>query len=249
MINFLRKIRQNMLSNGSTSKYLKYAFGEILLVVIGILIALSINNWNEDRKADRMAMENYQNLLRSLEQDSVTVHDALQKSIIALGALEKIIPLKQNKELLELDEEKLNKYLIELTYAGRSFIPKSGVYNVLTSNNGFELIKSDKIKSMLINLYDYQYKTYEDVDGQIDEKYHNELASTIREKVGHVVQFTPELQVKVSGAKELFIQHYDELSAESRDIYGMLSYNRMFLLDIQKSIHELTSLIREELKE
>ncbi|MFC3881538.1 hypothetical protein ACFOSV_15190 [Algoriphagus namhaensis] len=166
-----------------------------------------------------------------------------------MGALEKIIPLNQNKELLELDEEKLNQYLIELTYAGRSFIPKSGVYNVLTSNNGFELIQSDKIKSMLINLYDYQYKTYEDVDGQIDEKYHNELASTIREKVGHVVQFRPELQVKVSGAKELFIQHYDELSAESRDIYGMLSYNRMFLLDIQKSIHELTSLIREELKE
>ncbi|MFC3881537.1 DUF6090 family protein [Algoriphagus namhaensis] len=48
-----------MISKGNTSKYLKYAFGEIVLVVIGILIALSINNWNEDRKADRVAMENY----------------------------------------------------------------------------------------------------------------------------------------------------------------------------------------------
>ena len=50
MIKFFRKIRQNSLMENKTGKYLKYAVGEILLVVIGILIALQINNWNEDRK-------------------------------------------------------------------------------------------------------------------------------------------------------------------------------------------------------
>ncbi|WP_411895202.1 DUF6090 family protein [Winogradskyella sp. A2] len=50
MIKFFRKIRQDLLSKGKTGKYLKYALGEIVLVVIGILIALSINNWNEDNK-------------------------------------------------------------------------------------------------------------------------------------------------------------------------------------------------------
>ena len=50
MIKFFRKIRQNLLSEGKTGKYLKYAIGEIFLVVIGILIALQINNWNEHRK-------------------------------------------------------------------------------------------------------------------------------------------------------------------------------------------------------
>jgi hypothetical protein len=49
MIKFFRKIRQNLLSEGKTGKYLKYAIGEIILVVIGILIALSINNWNKNR--------------------------------------------------------------------------------------------------------------------------------------------------------------------------------------------------------
>jgi len=46
MIKFFRKIRYQLLGEGKTGKYLKYAIGEILLVVIGILIALSINNWN-----------------------------------------------------------------------------------------------------------------------------------------------------------------------------------------------------------
>ncbi|HEY5688410.1 MAG TPA: DUF6090 family protein [Yeosuana sp.] len=50
MIKFFRKIRQNLLSEGKTSKYFKYAIGEIILVVIGILIALQINNWNQVRK-------------------------------------------------------------------------------------------------------------------------------------------------------------------------------------------------------
>ena len=49
MIKFFRKIRQNLLMENKTGKYFKYAIGEIVLVVIGILIALQINNWNENR--------------------------------------------------------------------------------------------------------------------------------------------------------------------------------------------------------
>ena len=51
MIKFFRKIRQNLLMRNKSGKYLKYAIGEIVLVVVGILIALQINNWNENRKA------------------------------------------------------------------------------------------------------------------------------------------------------------------------------------------------------
>jgi len=54
MINFFRKIRQRLLTENKFSKYLLYGIGEIILVVIGILIALSINNWNEDRKNDEV---------------------------------------------------------------------------------------------------------------------------------------------------------------------------------------------------
>ncbi|WP_223033794.1 DUF6090 family protein [Hanstruepera marina] len=52
MLKFFRRIRQNLLAENKTGKYLKYAIGEIILVVIGILIALQINNWNETRKTE-----------------------------------------------------------------------------------------------------------------------------------------------------------------------------------------------------
>ena len=69
MINFFRKIRYQLLGEGKTGKYLKYAIGEILLVVIGILIALSINNWNEERKKDKIEINILQELLSTLESD------------------------------------------------------------------------------------------------------------------------------------------------------------------------------------
>jgi len=53
MIKFFRKIRQNLLRENKTGKYFKYAIGEITLVVIGILIALQINNWNENIEKQR----------------------------------------------------------------------------------------------------------------------------------------------------------------------------------------------------
>ena len=58
MLKFFRNIRQRLLSDGKNSKYLKYAFGEIFLVVIGILIALQINNWNE-RNNQRNKLNTY----------------------------------------------------------------------------------------------------------------------------------------------------------------------------------------------
>ena len=54
MIKFFRKIRYNLMSKNKTGKYFKYAIGEILLVVIGILIALQINTWNQQRLSKKM---------------------------------------------------------------------------------------------------------------------------------------------------------------------------------------------------
>ncbi|WP_053970354.1 DUF6090 family protein [Mangrovimonas sp. ST2L15] len=76
MIKFFRKIRQNLLSEGKTGKYFKYAFGEIVLVVIGILIALSLNNWNEKRKSNNLLKIYEANIITELNQDLFDLNKA-----------------------------------------------------------------------------------------------------------------------------------------------------------------------------
>ncbi|MFT4696459.1 MAG: uncharacterized membrane protein YgaE (UPF0421/DUF939 family) [Urechidicola sp.] len=77
MLKFFRKIRQKMLTENKFSKYLIYAIGEIILVVIGILIALWINNWNNERIVDYQTT----NFLKSIKEDLIADTLAFDKRI------------------------------------------------------------------------------------------------------------------------------------------------------------------------
>ena len=78
MIKFFRHIRQNLIMENKTSKYLKYAIGEIVLVVIGILIALQINNWNEANNAKLKENATLKNFVQDLKSDSISYSLNLQ---------------------------------------------------------------------------------------------------------------------------------------------------------------------------
>ena len=77
MIKFFRKIRYDLMEKNKTGKYLKYAIGEIILVMIGILLALQVNPWNETRKTNREELE----LLVSLHNEFTFNRDELDRSI------------------------------------------------------------------------------------------------------------------------------------------------------------------------
>lgn len=77
MIKFFRTIRQNLLNAGKTTKYFKYALGEIVLVVIGILIALQINNWNENLKRRAEIQKALVALRNDLVQDTLLITEKL----------------------------------------------------------------------------------------------------------------------------------------------------------------------------
>ena len=71
MLRFLRRIRQRLLYEGKLKNYLSYAIGEIVLVVLGILIALQINNWNEEQKKLKLKDRYLESLLTDLKKDSL----------------------------------------------------------------------------------------------------------------------------------------------------------------------------------
>lgn len=78
MINFYRKIRQTLLVEGKTMKYFKYAIGEIILVVVGILIAVQINDWNENRKLKATLNNTLRDIAYDLEIDTTYANYIIQ---------------------------------------------------------------------------------------------------------------------------------------------------------------------------
>ena len=78
MIKFFRKIRQNLLMENKTGKYLKYAVGEIILVVIGILIALQINNWNQQRILEKQSQQVLLDLREEINENKTELERATE---------------------------------------------------------------------------------------------------------------------------------------------------------------------------
>jgi len=250
MIPFFRRIRRKLANDNQFLKYSRYAIGEIVLVVIGILIALQINTLNENRKSKKMANEVYTNLLTSLEQDAIEVQRTIDLLTKSLEAQRKLITSNSDQYGDEFNQNDLDNMLQEVSSGVMSFFPKTGVYELITSNNSMDLLQSEKIKPLLINLYDFQYKRYENVDAIIDNKYHYQIGSLIRKKIGYFGDYNSESEFKVikSVDRRLFNEHYKELISECQDIYGILSTGNNYLIQIRESINELIQLIKEELK-
>ena len=146
MIKFFRHIRQNLLMENKTSKYLKYAIGEIVLVVIGILIALQINNWNEERKSTKKEYE----IMTNLAEDFKNNLDNLERFI------DTIYPkwhfrLKQNISHIGLKENQLNEQIkrdIRWTGYYKTKIIDGSLNSILSSEK-LELFRDNKLKNML----------------------------------------------------------------------------------------------------
>ena len=114
MIKFFRHIRQRLLSENKFSKYLVYAIGEIVLVVIGILIALQINNWNENRKESKKEDQLIDVLITDLQSKKreFTTDLSIGKSIIRNADIS-IDYWKKHNEIDTLNLKFLLKYLAE----------------------------------------------------------------------------------------------------------------------------------------
>ena len=164
MIKFFRKIRQNLLSQGKTGMYFKYAIGEIVLVVIGILIALQVNNLNEQRKANDFEVKILKEIRSNLQTDLTEIREDLE----LMAAINKAC-LDVKSHILILDEPtdslSASSAILRVT---PHFNPINIGYNLLQSRS-VGIIKNDGLRNSISYQYDMlypYYKTYEDERGR-----------------------------------------------------------------------------------
>jgi len=152
MLTFFRRIRKGLLEGGRTSKYLLYAIGEILLVMIGILLALQVNNWKENkiaRKAEKVMLIEIEESLRADITDFNFNIDVLTKMTTGLEIIENHIEVKSSYH------DSLAQHFGRLsTLVG--FYPNSTIFESLKSA-GMELISSDSLRTEIINYYTFHH--------------------------------------------------------------------------------------------
>ena len=258
MIKIFRHIRKSLIQENKMGKYFKYAIGEIILVVIGILIALQINNWSEAQKDKRQEQEYYCLLLEEFQQDKEQV---LNLKILTNERIDGANKAIKEFQKTQPDLKILGKnWLIAIRLSTRTFQPNDATYLDIKSSGKLNIIRDKKVTKELNKYYNnvngYTETILRNVDSdqraldRIDNwfetgLYHGNLESFYRNDV-----FTEDIRNQLKAdlpkqiSKELRPQIYNALA-----ISGIDNRRRLELLQlIENEIDHMQEFLQQKCK-
>jgi hypothetical protein len=246
MIKLFRKIRQKMLTESKFNKYLLYAIGEIILVVVGILIALQINNSNDLRKENTIKQTYYNQLIADIDKDSIFI------SKLIVGTQEFGIDKYQNYlELFKEPELEIKSILERLDSLSRS-----GPTLIFNDNTVETLIYSGDINLMPIKIRNGLLEMKRKKDVAIDAENTNfdgylTMALNAYQKGYSELEGRLENQTKYAEFLKLYEVRHDRILI----FEGALSFKNFgdkariqFLKKVQNEISALKKIIQSEIK-
>ena len=149
MIKFFRKIRQKLVTEKRFSKYLIYAIGEIILVVIGILIALSINNWNEDKKSKQIELALLKELHTSITEEISSVNLVIERNKDYVASAKIVLDAIENNQIIT---DSVSNHLQRSFRVWRYNAKTSAYYNL--RDYGLHIFKNRETREALLSAYD-----------------------------------------------------------------------------------------------
>lgn len=151
MIKFFRQIRQKLLSENKLRKYLLYAVGEIVLVVIGILIALAVNNWNQEKKEQRLGDDILVRLKYDLVKDTINFrNDIIRNTALREDLKELLVELYDGIDNME-EVKKMSETWDQML--DQAFSPNDNTYQSMLSSGTLGFIQNQDLKDQIIDLY------------------------------------------------------------------------------------------------
>lgn len=171
MIKFFRKIRQSLLAENKFTKYLAYALGEIILVVIGILIALQINNWNTKNQIREVEIKYLREIAKNLKSDLTDVRFNNAFNQVRLNSSQVVLEYLSTSD--EIYSDTMDVYFGSLLYTTRSVMDYSA-FDALKSR-GLEIISNDSLRQMISKLYSFHYHNVIDFEIQDDHALQYEI--------------------------------------------------------------------------
>lgn len=152
MLKFFRRIRKSLLKQNSFRKYLIYAVGEIALVMIGILLAIQVNNWNEKQNIARKNAEILKEIKRNVEFNIQQFNAEIQRE---KGVIQSINIIVENLEHKRVYHDSLDyHYLTGVLWSESNW--KSSGYETLKAH-GVDKLESIEVKEAILDLYEISY--------------------------------------------------------------------------------------------
>ena len=240
MIPFFRKIRKKMADDNKPIKYMRYAIGEIALVVIGILIALQINNWNEERKELIKVKTVLKSIHIELAKDSMKINEDLDFTVNEIELLEALYARVHQESatldtIIKIARYEFRPYWVDhIDYRNNSFesAKSSGIFDMLP----------DSIKNELLELYSFQ-----DYSVSINEKTHlqyQEKLDDITKTYSFQLDFPKEVKPLII---ELSWQNVDSKHLVTRFRWLMMPKHVAWRLYIEE-LREVQKMTRSALK-
>ena len=148
MIKFFRQLRQRLLTEGKTGKYFKYAIGEIILVVIGILIALQINNWDENKRKYKEEQHYLIDLKTEFSRNQKALERLMKNADFYLGNALKLTNYSMS-DSITLSENEFNYLLFKSVIPEIQYRPSPGTLNEILNTGKLEIISDIELRSKL----------------------------------------------------------------------------------------------------
>jgi hypothetical protein len=153
MLLLLRRLKHALLMSSSFRKYAAYAFGELLLIVVGILIALQIDNWNDDRK-DRATLQSYlESIARNMNDDLSELAPLREHRLKARYAAAMFTYLR-NRDRLEVDAVEFLNEVIELCTLEKYFSANTSGFEALKNSGVLDRLQGSRAERLLSRYYD-----------------------------------------------------------------------------------------------
>lgn len=185
MIQFFRKIRQNLLVEHKFKKYVIYAIGEIVLVVIGILIALQINNWKQASVENELEKKYLKNLGVELNQDAIGLSNNYKK--LQNQARTKNILLKMIKNGAANDS--ILEYFEYQWMPIQTYIPVKSTYTEMSNNAHLRIIKNDELREKIIKFYN-MYEVLEKEEDFLTQSSTRNILDIISKRIPDMSNYT-----------------------------------------------------------